>query len=537
MGTVLDTPPATNASRRWWKVPMAAAVVLAFANLLLWQWAEQRRMVDQEHLFQARADLLVRALNEQLAHDADALRAIRGFAQAGGTPDPGLWRDFLDSLDARSRYPGVMSFQFIPRVDAIDRADFDRRARLQGRPPLWDLQGGRGGTPRKAESYFPVLLLEPTEPVVLSFDASSRPGLWEQTQRPAAEQGDVRLGAPLNPMEAPELLALPLYAAFYQAGAPPETPEARKAALRGFVALLLEVNDLFKDVPDGSQLDLVVRDGGPESPVLYRRTADPVPGPDFLHTETLQVLGRTWTVEIRPTAWWNSLGRAASWQILGSGVAISLGLLAALAGLARARGRALALADRMTEELRATNRTLLELATTDPLTGLLNRRAMEVRATEEDSRAAREMTPVSVVLLDVDFFKHVNDKYGHEMGDVVLRNLGAFIRENTRATDHAARIGGEEFLLLLSHTDEAGALVKAEQFRAGIEAMVHQLGETRIKATSSFGVAVAAAGVGISVAKLQARADKALYRAKEKGRNRVELWTPPAPGEDAGKPE
>jgi diguanylate cyclase (GGDEF)-like protein len=527
MGTIIPNAAAASAPRRWWTVPLVAAGILALANLLLWQWAEERRRVSQEHVFQARADLLIQALNEQLNHDADALRAIRGFAQAGGTPDPGLWRDFLDSLDARSRYPGVMSFQLIPRVDAMDVADFNRRAKAQDRPLLWDMQGGRGRLLRKAESYFPVLLLEPTEPGVLSFDVSSRPGLWEQTQRPAAEQGDVRLGAPINPMEAPDVVALPLYAAFYQAGAPPETPEARKAALRGFVALLLEVNDLFKDVPDAGSLDLVVRDGGPDAPILYHRTAGKEPGPDFLHAEQLMVMGRAWTVEIRPTAWWNRLGRGESWGILGSGVAISLGLLAALAGLARARGRALALADRMTLELRETNRTLLELATTDPLTGLLNRRAMEVRATEEDSRAARENLPVAVVLLDVDFFKHVNDKYGHEMGDVVLRNLGAFLRENTRVTDHAARIGGEEFMLLLSNTDAAGALSLAEHLREGVEALQHRLGETRIKATSSFGVAVAAPGQGVPIAKLQGRADKALYKAKENGRNRVELWVPP----------
>ncbi|HJV49639.1 MAG TPA: GGDEF domain-containing protein, partial [Geothrix sp.] len=184
----------------------------------------------------------------------------------------------------------------------------------------------------------------------------------------------------------------------------------------------------------------------------------------------------------------------------------------------------------MTVELRETNRTLLELATTDPLTGLLNRRAMEVRATEEDARAARENMPVAVVLLDVDFFKHVNDKYGHEMGDVVLRNLGAFLREQTRVTDHAARIGGEEFLMLLSNTDAEGALAFAEKLRAGFEAMEHRLGETRIKATSSFGVAVAPAGLGVPVVRLQARADKALYQAKANGRNRVELWVPPAVG-------
>jgi len=169
----------------------------------------------------------------------------------------------------------------------------------------------------------------------------------------------------------------------------------------------------------------------------------------------------------------------------------------------------------------------VDLATTDPLTGLLNRRAMDGRLAEEEARALRDGSPLSVIALDVDFFKHVNDKYGHPMGDAVLRDLGRLLREATRLTDHSARMGGEEFLLVCPNTDLNGAAVLAEQLRSRFEAMDHQDGEVRIRVTASFGVAAMEPDHGPDVARLLRRADRALYRAKEAGRNRVEAWIPP----------
>lgn len=129
--------------------------------------------------------------------------------------------------------------------------------------------------------------------------------------------------------------------------------------------------------------------------------------------------------------------------------------------------------------------------------------------------------------MDVDFFKHVNDKYGHAMGDVVLRNLGRLMRDATRLTDHAGRMGGEEFLLVCPNTDAAGAAVVAEQLRARFEAMEHQDGDQRIQCSASFGVTASDGEAPIGTDRLLRRADRALYQAKKSGRNRVEVWVPP----------
>ena len=514
--------------RPWWVLPGVVFLVLAGLNGLLWTWTEGRRATNEEHIFRGRAELLVHDIQDQVENNADALRALRGYVQAEGTPSPAGWHAFLDSLSARERYPGIRSFQYAQRVDAIAHEAFDRQAAENGRPPLWDLQNGRGAPPRKADAYFPVLLAEPPDPAILSFDTSSREDTRVSAQAPAAESSLIVLGSPFRLVQAPEVWVLPMVAPIYASTPHPVSLVERRSALRGFVTLVMKPDELFAGLGDGDLLNYAIYDGSDETPaaLIFARRKAGEPS-HLVHQQKLEILGRTWTVEVRGTAWWNRLGRQDSWRAAGSGIAVSLGLLAAITALALARERALVLVDRTTRELRETNRALVDLATTDPLTGLLNRRAMDVRLAEEEARAVRERAPLAVINMDVDFFKHVNDKYGHAMGDVVLRNLGRMLREATRLTDHSARMGGEEFLLVCPNTDVNGAAVLAEQLRSRFEALDHQDGEVRIRATASFGVAVMEPEQEPDVARLLRRADRALYRAKDAGRNRVEVWIPP----------
>jgi diguanylate cyclase (GGDEF)-like protein len=527
----MATRPATRSGRRpWWVAPAVAALVLAAVNLLLWTWAETRRKTNEEHIFRGRAELLVRDIQDRVENDADALRALRGFVQAESTPSPAGWHAFLESLNAKSRYPGIRSAQLDLRVDGPALAAFNERAAKEGRPPLWDLAGGRGAAPRKADANIPILLADPPDPAILSFDAASREDVRAGALVPATESGHLALGPAFHPQQDPAAWAIPMVAPIYAATARPPTLEARREGLRGFVTLLLAPDRVFDGLEDADLLDYRIYDGSEGAAVLQARGPG---GGHLVHRENLKVLGRTWTVVITSTPWWKRLGRRESWQLLGSGLAVSLGLLAALAALALARERALSLADRMTSELREANRALLELAATDALTGLLNRRAMDMRLAEEVARAGREGTPLALISIDVDFFKHVNDKYGHAMGDEVLRNLGKLLRGATRLTDHAGRMGGEEFLLVCPNTDAAGAAVVAEQLRSRFEGMEHQEGGQRIRCTASFGIAASDPGAPAEPARLLKRADLALYRAKDGGRNRAEIWVPPLLGQDA----
>ncbi|MEO4010874.1 diguanylate cyclase [Chromobacterium piscinae] len=189
-------------------------------------------------------------------------------------------------------------------------------------------------------------------------------------------------------------------------------------------------------------------------------------------------------------------------------------------------------ADR-TEQLRESNHLLLRKAAElalqarhDALTNLHNRMAANEQLQEEHLRYKRTGAPYAVLLLDVDHFKRVNDTFGHDAGDRVLRHIADTLRNSARATDFVARYGGEEFLLLLPETDAAGAAVLAEKIRAAVEqSQAPDVGRITISiglATSNAATSNAADAQPEATVK---RADLALYRAKAGGRNRVETET------------
>jgi diguanylate cyclase (GGDEF)-like protein len=160
--------------------------------------------------------------------------------------------------------------------------------------------------------------------------------------------------------------------------------------------------------------------------------------------------------------------------------------------------------------------TYQQLAVTDVLTGLSNRRGIDQHLRREASRAMRQKHELAFALLDVDFFKRVNDRWGHGVGDDVLRRVARAISVTLRASDIAARWGGEEFLVMLVDTGLAGARLCAERIRVAIEGMnIPRVG----RVTLSAGVSELAVGEDLSLALL--RADQFLYKAKGDGRNCV----------------
>ena len=162
---------------------------------------------------------------------------------------------------------------------------------------------------------------------------------------------------------------------------------------------------------------------------------------------------------------------------------------------------------------------LLEMSQTDPLTSLRNRRAFDERLGEAFEHARRYGRPLSLAIIDVDHFKAINDGHGHDAGDAVLRGVAKTIVSRTRQTDFAARVGGEEFAILLPETALLEALQFGEKLRAGI-ASEPVFGR---RVTVSIGIASVPHSHVPGTAELFRAADQALYRAKENGRNRVEI--------------
>ena len=154
----------------------------------------------------------------------------------------------------------------------------------------------------------------------------------------------------------------------------------------------------------------------------------------------------------------------------------------------------------------------------DGLTGLLNRRVIVERLGEEMIRCLREETPLSVILADVDHFKQVNDTFGHLVGDLVLKEIGAVFSHTLRPYDCVGRYGGEEFLMILPNCGMESALLRGEQLRVAVESARIMDGETLLQITASFGVASVLTSHDEAETVLRA-ADAALYRAKRSGRN------------------
>jgi two-component system cell cycle response regulator len=189
-----------------------------------------------------------------------------------------------------------------------------------------------------------------------------------------------------------------------------------------------------------------------------------------------------------------------------------------------AKVRAICDRSREQRELRNRLRHALENAAHDALTGMFNRRYFERRLREESAHARRHKRPFSLLMIDLDHFKLINDTYGHEDGDRVLVHMAEVIHGGIREDDIACRFGGEEFVVLLRATDGMAARVVANRLRTALAAKPLVLGESREPkhVTFSCGIAASDERNGFKTDDVLGRADAALYRAKRGGRNRVE---------------
>ncbi len=169
----------------------------------------------------------------------------------------------------------------------------------------------------------------------------------------------------------------------------------------------------------------------------------------------------------------------------------------------------------------AFSRELYEAATKDPLTGLLNRQAFMDRSAGELVFARRNNTSVNIVMVDVDDFKHVNDTWGHQCGDLILREVARLLNDEMRDSDLLARYGGEEFLILMSGITFEDAKKRAEKLRSTVERHIFSWMDAVVPVTISLGLSSRQGTDIAQICELIAESDKRLYTAKGTGKNRV----------------
>lgn len=239
-----------------------------------------------------------------------------------------------------------------------------------------------------------------------------------------------------------------------------------------------------------------------------------------LRSHPLRMVGITLAITV-VALWLRALHAWKVPQDYGDAMQLSLGqglsfVLAFVAMLGAGFGFVLAVLERNAERMR-------EMAMHDGLTGCVNRITFDALLVNALQRGLRANESVSLLMMDLDHFKAINDRYGHRAGDAVLRSFAAVVRAQLRASDTLARVGGEEFAVILPGTDAAGATHVAEAVRAAVQsaAVDNQQGGV-LRITISVGVACAPGGDDASADLLYQRADAALYQAKATGRNRVE---------------
>lgn len=167
---------------------------------------------------------------------------------------------------------------------------------------------------------------------------------------------------------------------------------------------------------------------------------------------------------------------------------------------------------------------LQKLALSDALTGALNRRSLEQEAARLSARCTRTGDTLAIMMIDVDHFKSINDRYGHPVGDEVLRRLAGMAQKIVRSDDYFARYGGEEFCILLPSTTEKDAWILADRLRQTYASMAMEFGGEVLQSTVSIGISDST-HAGLEFTSLLAAADQAMYRAKQEGRNRVVMYS------------
>ncbi|MBC8023239.1 MAG: diguanylate cyclase [Burkholderiales bacterium] len=494
-------------------VSLSAALALTVTG---WIALEHNRHDDARVQFERRTETAEAAVRTRMLSYEQILRS--GAARIASSPSISRreWHDFIAELQLEERFPGIRSIGYAERVKPDELAVHVKRVRADGiadydvRPP-----GDR-------VEYFPIVFNEPfvgRNARVVGLDMFAEPVRRSSMER-ARDSADATISGKVefsddpsrgSPAQQPGFV---MYVPVFRREARTLAPAARDAALAGFVASPLRMSDLMRGILDDGVLqvlDMQVYDGDEpraESALIDTRTAWRVTSPEATPTFTRRVSfpmpGRTWTIQFvsRPEFDAN-LAASRPWALLAAGLLASAVLFTLTVALVAAWNRA------------------HELSMRDPLTGLYNRRYLQETMGRELPRARRLGQSVGVIVIDIDHFKHLNDTYGHDAGDLVLEKTGELLRATNRKSDIACRFGGEEFAVVLPGATLAVARNRAEGIRASLEALrIDFDGKPIGPLTVSAGVACLPPHSQDWGFVMQ-QADRALYTAKQAGRNRV----------------
>lgn len=484
-------------------IPWVGLTAALAVTVAAWFGLERSYRQQAQGQFERRTESAVAAVRTRFLSYEQVLRSGAARMASSPTVSRDEWRQFIAHLQLEERFPGIHSMGY------AERSNGDRSANGNG-------NGDKG------ESAV-VLFNEPAiarNARLIGTDLQGDPAQRATMER-ARETLDVAITArvmlPGEPSRGPQarqagfIMFMPVLP-----DVPRSMPRAeRRNLVSGFVFASLRVNEMLRGILDEGvlqRLDLRIFDEpGPEGPqelidtrVAWRAASTAPQPPLFERRIAMEMPGRTWTVQFMSRPEFDeALRETRPWIVLWGGILGSLLLFVLTAALLAAWNRA------------------HQLSMRDPLTGLYNRRYLEETIGRELPRARRHGEPIGLILMDLDHFKDLNDTQGHNAGDHVLAQVGELLRKMTRGSDIACRLGGEEFAVVLPGARVDVARKRAENIRKALEELPLQFeGRPLGPVTLSAGVA-ALQPHQQGWSQVMQNADRALYAAKQAGRNRV----------------
>jgi diguanylate cyclase (GGDEF)-like protein len=504
-------------------------LILAVSLGVTWFTWDHERKTNQQSLhsqFEFALRETVGRIEQRVQGYEQMLRGVQSLFATTALSDRAAMRDYVESLQLDANFSGIQAIGIVPWVPAERKAQHVAALRAAGFADYAIRPDGM------RDAYGPIVQ---REPYVGRNRAALGDDVWlDPVRRHALERardsglpaisGKVQLKADAHAAAPPGfIMYLPVYASHQVR----DTVEQRRAQLIGWVYASFHMNDFMASLY-GNQapgLVLTMYDGtDPSQAHLFYRTqasdgTEKSAKPAMAASEYMVVSGHSWTLTLGAhdefVARYGQ-GQAMTIAVTGVGLSVLLALLTWM--MVNGRERALRLAAAMTEELR-------HMAQRDPLTGLPNRALFSDRLNQEMTRAKRQGGRFALAFIDLDYFKPINDKLGHDVGDEVLRQVARRLSDNVREADTIGRIGGDEFVALLadlSDTEAISALAKKLHLALNPPLVVagHEL-----SVSCCIGVAVYPAD-GADAVSLTKSADEAMYRAKEAGRNCVRFCEP-----------
>ncbi|SEI83502.1 diguanylate cyclase (GGDEF) domain-containing protein [Azotobacter beijerinckii] len=510
-----------RARRRYWArlLVVGGGGVLISVVAYLYSAALERRVQAGE--FQRLAHVQFRNAQDLLDHSAQLLLAFRGLFMATETVEREEFARFAREM--LPSYPEVLAVHWALRVPHDERGAFecDLLPFQERRLGIFDVSAdARLPVPAPArEEYLPIWYTEPFEAHrrVLGLDTLARP-YNREVARDSARLG-VQRTTPVFPLlqEPDGPLAVAIYQPVYRKGLPLATDEQRQQALEGYLILMLRPSVLLKAL-SFERLAMEVRlydlqDGQPVA--IHPRGAVPREPGERVVRYPLAVPGRQWLIEfVAPQGFG---GLSASIQPLLPMLALLALTLVLLLFLERSHRGAIAL-ERLNDELLCRQRELDALAYYDALTGLPNRLLLFDRIHMALGLQRRQGGRLAVCVLDLDGFKAVNDRFGHQAGDLLLKDVAQRMLAVLRPSDTVARLGGDEFVVVLSGANDAPALDGILQRLLDRLSRPIELGAGQPAVSVSASVGVAFAGEHSDANGLIREADLAMYEAKRAGK-------------------